>query len=88
VMDDRTALYDASGKSDGIPHFRPLALGVSTPLNFTCLKPVSLRKLLSQVDQGRLKSAHSCVRASSADAVVRDTVGTMCNILRSAHLET
>ena len=53
-------------------------------MNFTCLKPVSLRKLLSQIDQGRLIiSAFACAERA---ALMR--LGTMCNILQSAHLKT
>jgi hypothetical protein len=89
-MDDRTALYDASGRSDGIPRSRRPHYASRCFLNFTtCLKPVSLRELLSQIDQGRLIiSAFACAERAAQLRLFEIAVGTMCNILRSAHLET
>ena len=88
-MDDRTALYDASGRSDGIPRSGRSHYASRRFLNFTCLKPVSLRELLSQIDQGRLIiSAFACAERAALMRLFEIAVGTMCNILQSAHLKT
>lgn len=66
-MDDRSALYDDSGRSDGGLRSALRSHQASRRLlNFICLKPVSLRKLLSQIDQGRLIiSAFACAERAA-----------------------
>jgi hypothetical protein len=85
-MDDRSALYDVSGRSDGglRSALRPLAPGVSTPfeLHLTqagLIAQAAIADRSRPTDNQRIRVC----RASSADAV-----GTMCNILQSAHPKT